>query len=100
MSPHSSASGFFCFTRFRMPSVIAQHSVGKSDLRKPRQPDVDFPSNSNFQPAAFSLAERTFWATVFPLLARIAPIERKTIRQTNAKVPSDRIQTRKLQQPG
>src|SRR6188474_2383646 len=101
MSPHSSPLGSFCFTRFRMPSAIAQHSVGKPDFRKPRQPDVVFPSNSNFQPAAFSLADRTFCATDFPLLAaRIAAIEKRTTRLAVARLASDRIQARKVQQPG
>src|SRR5262245_22972975 len=97
MSPHSSRLAT-CLTRFRIPSVTAQHSVGKSAFRKPRHPDVDLPSNNSFQPAAFSLAESTFWTTSFPLPAD--PKERDTIRQTIARLASHSIQTRKLQQPG
>src|SRR5262245_44499976 len=97
MSPHSSRLAS-CFTRFRMPSVTAQHSVGKSDLRKPRHPDVDLPSNRSVQPTDFSLAERTFWTAVFPLPAAL--MEKDTITQATARLASHRIQTRKLQQPG
>src|SRR5262245_23223852 len=97
MSPHSSRLAC-CFTRFKIPSVTAQHSVGKSDFRKPRHPDVDLPSNNSFQPSAFSLAERTFWTTVFPLPAAL--MEKDTITQAAARIASQGIQTRKLQQAG
>src|SRR5262249_32138952 len=97
MSPHSSRLGT-CFTLFKIPSVTAQHSVGKPDFRNPRQPLVVLPSNRSFHPADSSLSVRTFWTTDFPLPA--APIEKDRMMQTIANDANHRSQIRKLQQPG
>src|SRR4051794_16670557 len=60
-------------THSRAPSLATQCSAGKGALLNDRQPLVVLPSNSSFQPAAFSLLDRTLAgpaAAVGLLLAR------------------------------